>query len=87
MTTLYIFTSLAIVFIISALWLATYLFKRAQKLAPYYAEKASLEQDIATAKQSYSETRLELDNLAASHAQAKQDIADATVQRKWLDDA
>ncbi len=84
MTTLYIFTSLAIVFIISALWLATYLFKRAQKLAPYYAEKASLEQDIATAKQSYSEARLELDNLAATHAQAKQDIADAIVQRTWL---
>lgn len=86
MTTLYIFTSLVIVFVISALWLATYLFRRAQDLAPYYAEKATLEQDIATAKQNCSQTRLELDKLAASLAQAKQDIADAEHQRKWLQD-
>ncbi len=86
MTTLYIFTSLVIVFVISALWLATYLFWRASELAPYYAEKATLEQDIATAKQSCSQTRLELDKLAASLAQAKQDIADAEHQRQWLQD-
>lgn len=84
MTTLYIFTSLVVVFVISALWLATYLFRRAQELAPHYAEKATLEQDIATAKQNCSQTRLELDNLAASLARAKQDIADAEHQRQWL---
>lgn len=86
MTTLYIFTSLIIVFVISALWLATYLFKRAKDLAPYYAEKATLEQDIAKAQQSLSQTRQELENLATDHAQAKQDIADAECQRKWLQD-
>ena len=86
MTTLYIFTSLIIVFVISALWLATYLFKRAKDLAPYYAEKATLEQDIAKAQQSLSQTRQELDKLAADHAQAKQVIADAECQRKWLQD-
>lgn len=86
MTTLYIFTSLIIVFVISALWLATYLFRRAKDLAPYYAEKETLEQDIATAKQSRAQMLLELDRLAADHAQAKQDIADAVCQRKWLQD-
>lgn len=86
MTTLYIFTSLIIVFIISSLWLATYLFRRAKDLAPYYAEKETLEQDIATAKQSRAQMLLELDRLAADHAQAKQDIADAECQRKWLQD-
>lgn len=86
MTTLYIFTSLIIVFVISSLWLATYLFRRAKDLAPYYAEKETLEQDIATAKQSRAQMLLELDRLAADHAQAKQDIADAECQRKWLQD-
>lgn len=86
MTTLYIFTSLIIVFVISSLWLATYLFRRAKDLAPYYAEKETLEQDIATAKQSRAQMLLELDRLAANHAQAKQDIADAECQRKWLQD-
>lgn len=86
MTTLYIFTSLVIVFVISSLWLATYLFRRAKDLAPYYAEKETLEQDIATAKQSRAQMLLELDRLAADHAQAKQDIADAECQRKWLQD-
>lgn len=86
MTTLYIFTSLIIVFVISSLWLATYLFRRAKDLAPYYAEKETLEQDIATAKQSRAQMLLELDRLAAHHAQAKQDIADAECQRKWLQD-
>ncbi len=86
MTTLYIFTSLIIVFVISSLWLATYLFRRAKDLAPYYAEKETLEQDIATAKQSRAQMLLELDRLAADHAQAKQDIADAVCQRKWLQD-
>lgn len=86
MTTLYIFSSLIIVFVISALWLATYLFRRAKDLAPYYAEKETLEQDIATAKQSRAQMLLEMDQLAADHAQAKQDIADAECQRKWLQD-
>ncbi len=86
MTTLYIFTSLIIVFVISSLWLATYLFRRAKDLAPYYAEKETLEQDIATAKQSRAQMLLELDRLTADHAQAKQDIADAECQRKWLQD-
>ncbi|MBQ3240977.1 MAG: hypothetical protein IJB00_07330 [Akkermansia sp.] len=86
MTTLYIFTSLIIVFVISSLWLATYLFRRAKDLAPYYAEKETLEQDIATAKQSRAQMLLELDRLAADHAQAKQDISDAECQRKWLQD-
>ena len=86
MTTLYIFTSLVIVFVISSLWLATYLFRRAKDLAPYYAEKETLEQDIATAKQSRAQVLLELDRLAADYAQAKQDIADAECQRKWLHD-
>ena len=86
MTTLYIFTSLIIVFVISSLWLATYLFRRAKDLAPYYAEKETLEQDIATAKQSRAQMLLELDRLAADHAHAKQDIADAECQRKWLQD-
>lgn len=86
MTTLYIFTSLIIVFVISSLWLATYLFRRAKDLAPYYAEKETLEQDIATAKQSRAQMLLELDRLAADHAQAKQDIAEAECQRKWLQD-
>lgn len=86
MTTLYIFTSLIIVFVISSLWLATYLFRRAKDLAPYYAEKEMLEQDIATAKQSRAQMLLELDRLAADHAQAKQDIADSECQRKWLQD-
>lgn len=86
MTTLYIFTSLIIVFVISALWLATYLFRRAKDLAPYYAEKETLEQDIATAKQSRAQMLLAMDQLAANHAQAKQDIADAEYQRKWLQD-
>lgn len=86
MTTLYIFTSLIIVFVISSLWLATYLFRRAKDLVPYYAEKETLEQDIATAKQSRAQMLLELDRLAADHAQAKQDIADAECQRKWLQD-
>lgn len=86
MTTLYIFTSLIIVFVISALWLATYLFRRAKDLAPYYAEKETLEQDIATAKQSRAQMLLAMDQLAANHAQAKQDIADAECQRKWLQD-
>lgn len=86
MTTLYIFTSLIIVFVMSSLWLATYLFRRAKDLAPYYAEKETLEQDIATAKQSRAQMLLELDRLAADHAQAKQDIADAECQRKWLQD-
>lgn len=86
MTTLYIFTSLVIVFVISSLWLATYLFRRAKDLAPYYAEKETLEQDIATAKQSRAQVLLELDRLAADYAQAKQDIADAECQRKWLQD-
>lgn len=86
MTTLYIFTSLIIVFVISALWLATYLFRRAKDLAPYYAEKETLEQDIATAKQNRAQMLLEMDQLAADYAQAKQDIADAECQRKWLQD-
>ncbi len=86
MTTLYIFTSLIIVFVISSLWLAMYLFRRAKDLAPYYAEKETLEQDIATAKQSRAQMLLVLDRLAADHAQAKQDIADAECQRKWLQD-
>lgn len=86
MTTLYIFTSLIIVFVISALWLATYLFRRAKDLAPYYAEKETLEQDIATAKQNRAQMLLEMEQLTADYAQAKQDIADAECQRKWLQD-
>jgi len=84
MIALYIFTSLFIVFVISALWFATYLFKRACELAPYYAEKATLEQDIATAKRSLSQTRQTLEREAGCLAQAKLDIAQGETERQWL---
>lgn len=83
-TLLYIFTVAVVIFVLAALWFAVYLYKRAKNLAPYFAQIAALQQDIATAQQSRAQMLQEMERLAADLAQAKQDIADAEYQRKWL---
>lgn len=85
-TVLYLFSTVVIVFVLASLWFASYTYKRAKDLAPYYAEKETLAQDIATAKQNYAQTKLEIEKLEAQLAQAKEVIAQAVEKKKFLDE-
>lgn len=84
MITLYIFTAVIVAFVLVSLTYASYLFRRAKELAPYYAQKAELEQAIQTAHQTLSQVRQELDSKSSELAQAKLDIADGEKNREWL---
>ncbi len=86
MIAIYIITSLIVMFVMGSLIYATYLFRRAKQLAPYYTQKEMLVQEIQTAQQVLSQVRQERDNMQAGIAQAKLDIAEGQANRKWLQD-
>lgn len=85
MTTLFILTTCIILLVLFSLWAAAALYIRATNMAPYYAEKANLVEEIAAAKKTLSETRNEINDLRAEIARAKDTIAEATGKKAWLD--
>lgn len=85
MTTLYIFISLVIAFVISSLWISTNTLRRAIKLAPLNAQKTILEKEIASAQQTISAKERELKSKADELAKADAVIAEGKVARQWLE--
>lgn len=85
-TLLYIFTVAVVIFVLAALWFAVYLYRRAKDMAPHFTYLADLQQKISTAIQTLASLDNELDALRKDLALAKQTIAAAEADRKFLGD-
>lgn len=85
MTSLYIFITVLIIIVLFSLWVAVYLFHRAVDLAPYYANKKSLEDEIAIAQQTLAQTQKDLKDLSAELNNAIKVISESKYAKDWLE--